>query len=114
LSDIKVNKIIWDAVQESDKQHIALHLRLFGVLKPDQNIVADAKTAQPAICYPLDEITTANDEDIKALGIDWLCRDICDLAKTETGCSLYGQSLSTCLETIAASREVHKMNTENS
>lgn len=114
MSDIKVNKAIWDTVRESDKEHIALHLRLFGVLKPAQNIVADANTTQPAISYPLDEMRTSNEENIKAMGIDWLCRDICKLVKAETGCSLYGQSLSTCLETIAASREVHKVNTENS
>lgn len=113
MTDIKVNKKIWDAVPTSDKNHIELHLRLFGVLKPDQSIIADAQSAQPSKNYQFDELSIMNDENVKALGIDWLCRDICKLAKAKTGCTLYGQSLSTCLETIAASREIHKISSFN-
>lgn len=108
MSDLKVSKIIWDKVSVLDKQHITSHLRLFGVIDPDQNIIADDQTELPCIDYPLDQITTAHGLDFKAQGIDWLCRDICNLAKIKRGCSAYGPTLATCLATIADSRELHK------
>lgn len=105
MSDIKVNNILWAALSDADKQHITAHLHEYGVLKPDQNIVADTHTAPPAItCHKNDSILGV-DEDIKAPGLDWLCRAICDSTKSETDCSLYGQSVSVCLGTIADSRK---------
>lgn len=107
MTDIKVNKILWDAVSDSDKQTIAAHLRQYGVLKPGQNIVADAHTPPPFITCHVNETTSEDDENINALGLDWMCRAVCDSTKAEADCSLYGQSLSACLATISASREAN-------
>lgn len=104
MTDIKVNKIIWDSVPAQDKDHITLHLRQFGVLQPGENIVADVGVPSPANLTELDSVITDKDRNVKALGIDWLCRYICVMSKRETGCLLYGQTISTCLETIASSR----------
>jgi len=102
LSDIKVNKILWDTLSDADKQHITEHLHEYGVLKPDQNIVADAHTPPPAVTCHINDPISGVDEDIQAPGLDWLCRAICDSTKSETDCSLYGQSVSACLGAIAA------------
>lgn len=108
MSDLKVNKTIWDKVSVLDKQHITSHLRSFGILEPEGNIIGDDQTNLPSINYPLDQITTAHGQDIKAWGIDWLCRDICNLAKQKRAGSAYGCPLVTCLSTLAESRELHK------
>lgn len=112
MTDIKVNKVIWDAVPEIDKKNISAHLLEYGVLKPGQNIIADADTPLPAVTCHINDAPTEDDECIKALGIDWMCRAICDSSKAETHCSLYGQSLSACLATIATSRETNKTDCE--
>lgn len=104
MSDIKVNKIVWDAISAVDKRHIITHLRQYGVLKPEQNIVADAHTPPPFIT-PHSKNESGDDDSIQALGIDWTCRAICDSTKAETNCALYGQALSSCLLTICDSRE---------
>lgn len=105
MSDIKVNKILWDALSDVDKQHIRGHLHEYGVLKPDQNIVADTHTPPPSITCHINDAVSGVDEEIQAPGLDWLCRAICDSTKSETDCSLYGQSVSACLGTIAGSRK---------
>jgi hypothetical protein len=102
---IKVNKLVWDSVSEADKQNITEHLREYGVLKPDQEIVADAHTPLPAITPHIHDTRTKTDENFNALGVDWICRAICDSTHSESDCSVYGQSLPACLATIAASRE---------
>lgn len=107
MADIKVNKRIWDAVSESDKKNISTHLLEYGVLKPGQNIIADADASLPAITCHISDASTGDDECIKALGIDWMCRAICDSTKAETQCKLYGQSLSACLASIASSRDTN-------
>jgi hypothetical protein len=104
MSDVKVNKVIWDALSESDKKYITTHLKEYGVLKAEQNIVADAYTPPPTITPHINDIPGAS-ESAEALGIDWTCRAICDATKAEINCVLYGQPLSACLHTIAASRE---------
>lgn len=112
MADIKVNKRIWDAVSEIDKQNISAHLLEYGVLKPGQNIIADANTSLPAVTCHINDAPSEDDECIKALGVDWMCRAICDSTKSETNCTLYGQSLSACLATIATSREANKADCE--
>jgi len=104
MSDIKVNKLIWDAISEQDKQHIITHLRQFGVLKPEQQIVADARTMFPAIRSHVND-TTVDAKKVKAIGLDWTCRAICDSTNAETNCIFYGQPLSACLCAISRSRE---------
>jgi hypothetical protein len=111
MTDIKVNKKIWDAVSEVDKQNISAHLREYGVLKPGHHIIADANTLLPSITCHINEVPS-DDECIKALGIDWMCRAICDSSKAETHCSLYGQSLPACLATIATSRATNNADCE--
>jgi len=104
VSDIIVNKLVWDAISEADKRHIAAHLEQYGVLKPGQKIVADAHAPLPSITPHIYD--TSGDNDVtKALGIDWTCRAICDSTKVEANCSHYGQPLSACLKTISQSRE---------
>ena len=44
MSDVKVNKVVLDALSEADKNYITTHLKEFGVLKAEQNFVADACT----------------------------------------------------------------------
>jgi hypothetical protein len=105
MTYFKVNKRIWDVLSEQDKRGIVAHLQQHGVLKPRQNIIADAHTPPPSIGSRIFDSTTAGAENIKALGVDWMCRAICDSTKAEANCSLYGQSLSACLATISASRE---------
>lgn len=106
MSDIKVNKLVWDTVDETGKQHIVAHLREYGVLKPDQQIVADAQTALPEIRpHVIDDAGTKADVNVRTLGVDWICRAICDSTHSATDCSVYGQSLSACLAMIVASRE---------
>ncbi|HUX90735.1 MAG TPA: hypothetical protein VMV48_08605 [Gallionellaceae bacterium] len=105
MTDFKVNKRIWDVLSEPDKLRIVAHLQQHGALKPNQNIIADAHTPPPSIASRIFDSTTGGAENIKALGVDWMCRAICDSTKAETNCSLYGQSLSACLATISASRE---------
>lgn len=105
MTDIKVNKRIWDVLSEPDKLRIVAHLRQHKVLKPNQNIIADADTPPPSICSHIFDSRTVGAENIRALGVDWMCRAICDSTQAETNCSLYGQSLSSCLATISASRE---------
>lgn len=113
MTDIKVNKLLWDTLSETERKHIALHLRMFGVLTPDQHIVGDAETPPPKLFYKLENIVTGSEDDIEALGVDWFCRSVCDLAKKNKGCTQYGQSLSTCLATIAASREAYKVKADS-
>lgn len=103
MSDVKVNKIVWDALSEADKKYITTHLKEFGVLKAEQNIVADADTPPPAIVPHIND-TSGDSNSVEALGIDWICRAICDASRAEKNCVLYGQPLSACLHTIAASR----------
>lgn len=44
-------------LSDADKQHITGHLHEYGVLKHDQNIVADTHTAPPAItCHIVEEL----------------------------------------------------------
>lgn len=106
MSDLKINKVIWDKVSVLDRQHITAHLRSFGVLEPDENIFGDDRTDLPHIDYPLDQITTPQGQDLKAWGIDWLCRDLCNLAKSRRLGSAYGCTLATCLSIIADSHEL--------
>jgi len=113
MADIKVNKIIWDAVSDSEKQHIAAHLRQYGVLKSDQNIIADPDTPLPDITLHHDDARIEDVENVKALGVDWICRSVCDSTKAETDCLLYGQSLSACLATVSASREAYLQSANN-
>lgn len=105
MSDIKVNKIFWDALSDAEKLHITGHLHEYGVLKSGQNIVADTHTPPPSITCHINDSISGVDEDIKAPGLDWLCRAICDSTKSETDCSLYGQSVPACLGAIAGSRK---------
>ena len=104
MSDIIVNKLIWDAISEADKRHIAAHLEQYGVLKPGQKIVADSHAPLPSVKPHIND-TSGDNEVAEAMGIDWTCRAICDLTKAEANCSLYGQPLSACLKTISQSRE---------
>jgi len=113
MSDVKVNKVVWDALTEADKIYITTHLKEFGVLKVEQNIVADACTAPPATTPHIND-TSGDTESAVALGIDWTCRAICDATNTEMNCVLYGQPLSACLHTIAASREAQHWDTSES
>lgn len=107
VTDIKVNKRIWDSISESDKESIAIHLRQHGVLKPGQNIIADANTPLLFIKPHTKEgiPIKVEEETINALGVDWLCRAICDSTNAEANCSLYGQPLKDCLATVSACRE---------
>jgi len=105
MTDIKVNKIIWDAVSDVEKQQITSHLREYGVLKPGQNIVADPLSLSSAITCRMNDVSMGAVGCTRALGLDWLCRAICDSTKSETDCPLYGQSLAACFATIVASRE---------
>jgi hypothetical protein len=108
MTDIKVNKLVWDSISELDKEGIVAHLRQYGVLKPGQIIVADAHTPLPSIKPHSKEalMGQAGERNVKALGVDWICRAICDSTNAETDCPLYGQSLGACLATVSASREV--------
>lgn len=106
MSDIKVNKTIWDQVSVLDKQHITAHLRLFGILEPEENIIADDQTSLPCIDYPLDQITAPHGQELKALGIDWLCRDICNMVKRNKQGSAYECTPATCLSSIADTRKI--------
>lgn len=105
MSDIKVNKYVWDAIPDRDKQHIVAHLREYGVLKPDQSLLADADTDFPAIKQHNHDAYVEKFENAKALGVDWICRGICDSSNSEKNCSLYGQSLSACFNSISTSRQ---------
>ena len=106
MSDIRVNKLIWDSLQETDRQHIAAHLREYGVLKPDHKIAADAHAPLPEIRpHVISDTGTKADVNVRALGVDWIRRAICDSTHAETDCSVYGQSLKVCLSLIAASRK---------
>lgn len=106
MAGVKVNKVVWDALTEADKKYITAHLKEYGVLKAEQNIVADAHALPPAITAHIND-SLADRESAEALGIDWTCRAICDATKAEMNCVLYGQPLSACLNTIASSREAH-------
>jgi hypothetical protein len=107
VSDIKVNKLIWDSISKSDKESIVIHLQQYGVLKPGQNIIADTHTPLPFIKSHTKEDVMMKDEEgsINALGVDWICRAICDSTNAEADCPLYGQPLEACLATISAGRE---------
>lgn len=106
MSDIKVNKFVWNAISEVDKEHIVTHLRQYGVLKSDEFILADADTAFPDVRQHNHGSDVEKFENAKALGLDWICRAICDSSNSEKNCALYGQSLSSCLDTISVSRQL--------
>jgi hypothetical protein len=112
MADVKVNKMLWNAVSEVEKQHIEYHLRTFGVLEYGQKIVTDAENTQPIKCEQAGEQDKR--KNISALGTDWICRNICELAKAESGtcCSLSEKSLNNCLTIIAASRVAYRQQTE--
>ena len=107
MTDIKVNKLVWDSISEADKKGIVTHLKQYGVLKPSQNIIADSRTPLPAIKSHTGVVLmrAGEERNIKALGVDWICRAICDSTNAEADCPLYGQSLGACLATVYASRE---------
>ena len=89
MSDVKVNKVVWDVLYEADKKYIATHLKEFGVLKAEQKIVADADTPPPAIVPHIND-TSVDSNSVEAMGINWTCRAICDASRAEKNCVLYG------------------------
>lgn len=105
MSYLKVNKRVWDAVPASDIQHITLHLQECGVLKVGQIIIADADTPPPAICLSINKKADRKIENVEALGIDWLCKAICNSTETAHLCSLSDKPLSVCLSKVSASRK---------
>lgn len=95
---------MWEALSVPDKRQIIHHLEHFGVLKEGQQIVGDINTPMPAIdCHGCDR----NGKGVQALGVDWVCRAICNSSGEKTNCALYGQSLHLCMETISKSRQVY-------
>lgn len=67
MSDVKVNKVVWNALSEADKNYIATHLKEFGVLKEEQNIVADACTPPPSVTPHIND-ASADSKSAVALG----------------------------------------------
>lgn len=104
--DIPVNKFIWESLPELDRQHITAHLLHFGVINPEQRIVPQVNVPVPEVKPHVGDINTADMEKIRACGVDWLCRAICDSTQAEKNCTLYGQPLLQCLKTIEMTREL--------
>lgn len=115
MSYFKVNKMVWDAVPALDKQHITAHLQQYGVLKAGQVIIADIETPPPALCLSINKKADREIENVEALGMDWLCKAICNSIETSNMCSLSDKKLSLCLSKVTASRkEFYKeLNTES-
>lgn len=108
MDEIKVNKFMWDALSQTDKLKIAAHLVQYGVLQPGQSIVGDVHAPMP----PIDSLSNGNhrgNPQINALGVDWVCRAVCDSSGTKSNCVLYGQSMRLCLESVTKSREIFEL-----
>jgi hypothetical protein len=109
MSLVKVNKIIWDALPEDDRNQITAHLQHFGVLQEGQQIIGDMRMPMPSIESLMKYGPGKGAHQVEALGVDWMCRAICDSMETKTNCVLYGQSSRFCMESITKHREVFEL-----
>ena len=109
MKAVKVNKFIWDALPAIDKEHVTAHLKHFGVLNEDEIIVGDSSIPFPSGESILKAGSNTGQHAVLALGVDWLCRAVCDSMENKCNCALYGQSTRLCVESIIKHREVYDL-----